>query len=254
MIDTHTHLYVEEYDADRAEMFSRATDAGVTHFFLPNVDVDSIERLLRTCMEYKHCYPLMGLHPTSVGNDWKQQLEKMKPYFCGEQKMWGVGEVGLDLYWDKTFLKEQCLAFDVQIQWALEYDLPLIIHVRDAFPELFQVLSPYKNTPLKGIFHSFTGMKEDAVEALAYEGFMLGINGVVTFKNSNLSCVLESVPIERVVLETDAPYLTPVPYRGKRNESAYLPFIAQKIADVYHLSYDEIIAKTTQNALKVFYK
>ena len=230
MIDTHSHLFAEEFADDLPQVIERAKAAGVRKVFMPNIDDTTIRELLEVCEVYKgFCYPMLGFHPTSVD-----------------------GEVGMDLYWDKTYLKEQQAALDEQIHWALEYDLPLIIHCREAFPELFEVLSPYKNTNLSGIFHSFTGNAEEAEQLSDYPAFRIGINGVVTFRKSTLPETLKNVPLSKIVLETDSPYLAPVPNRGKRNETSYIKEVALKLAEIYGMSLSEIDAITTDNALKVF--
>lgn len=252
LIDTHTHLFTEEFDGDRELAIIRAGQAGVTRLIMPNVDDTTVEAMLATCEKHDGCYPLLGLHPTSVDADWKKRLTTVKSWFDTPHRFFGIGEVGLDLYWDKSFKKEQMLAFDEQIQWALERKLPLSIHCREAFPELLDVLKPYRHTELSGVFHCFAGTADDAENLLAYSGFMLGINGVVTFKSSSLPEVLKNVPLSRIVLETDSPYLAPVPYRGKRNESAYLPEIAGVLSVIYDVPLAQIARETTENALKVF--
>lgn len=252
LIDTHTHLFSEEFDSDRELAVIRAAEAGVTRLFMPNIDDTTIRPLLDMCDSCSACLPLMGLHPTSVDGDWESRLSKVETAFRSGRKFYGVGEVGLDLYWDSTYKKEQVVVFEKQLGWAIEFDLPLIIHCRNAFPELLEIMNQYKDSNLRGIFHSFGGTGEEASDLLEYKNFMLGINGVVTFKKSSLPEVLKSVPLDRVVLETDSPYLAPVPYRGKRNESAYLVSIANKLSEVYGMSVDDIAAATTKNALKVF--
>lgn len=253
LIDTHTHLYTEEFDTDRELAVIRAVEAGVTRLFMPNIDDTTVEAMLKLCEAHDCCYPMIGFHPTSVDAGWKERLEKVKGYLTSSSHcFYGIGEVGIDLYWDKTFREEQMIVFEEQVKWALEYDLPLIIHCREAYPELLEVLSGYKHTALRGIFHSFTGTSEDAERLLEYESFMLGINGVVTFKKSTLPEVLKNVPLKRVVLETDSPYLAPVPYRGKRNESANLVKVAEYLSVIYGVPLSEIASRTTENALKVF--
>lgn len=252
LIDTHTHLYTEEFDADRELVFIRAGQAGVLRMFLPNIDDTTIARLLETCRTHDGCYPLMGLHPTSVDAGWRDRLERVREAFESGTTYYGVGEVGLDFYWDRTYQREQMEVFEIQLKWAIEKDLPLIIHCRDAYDALLEVMKPYQHTGLRGIFHSFTAGADVAARLLRYPHFMLGINGVVTFKNSTLSDVLKSVPLSRIVLETDSPYLAPVPYRGKRNESANLLEIARKAAEIYELPLAQIARETTENALKVF--
>ena len=253
MIDTHSHLFVEEFDEDLPAVIERARDSGVSKVFMPNIDDTTVEAMLNVCTAYKgYCFPMIGFHPTSVGADSLFRIYEMKKLLSGEHPFVAVGEVGMDLYWDKTYLKEQQAALDEQIHWALEYDLPLIIHCREAFPELFEVLSPYKNTNLSGIFHSFTGNAEEAEQLSDYPAFRIGINGVVTFKKSTLPETLKNVPLGKIVLETDSPYLAPVPNRGKRNETSYIKEVALKLAEIYGMSLAEIDAITTENALKVF--
>lgn len=252
LIDTHTHLFCEEFDEDRELAILRAVEAGVTRMFMPNIDDTTIESLMSLCDKHANCYPLMGFHPTSVDADWEKRLSVVEKTLRSGYKFYGIGEVGMDLYWDKTYIKEQMKVFDIQTQWAIELNLPLIIHCREAYPEMLEVLSKYKDTLLKGIFHSFGGTVDEAQALMEYPNFMLGINGVVTFKKSTLPDVLREVPIEKIVLETDSPYLAPVPYRGRRNESAYLLSTANKLSEIYGLPIDEISAQTTTNALKVF--
>jgi TatD DNase family protein len=252
-IDTHSHIYLEEFDADLPEVIERARLAGVTQILLPNVDRMTIERLLSVCNKYKgYCYPMIGLHPTSVDASYERELAIVEQELATSDSYIAVGEVGLDFYWDKTYLKEQIVVFDTQIQWALNYNLPLVVHSRNASEQIYEVMKPYKDSSLKGIFHSFTGSVEDADRLLEFEGFMLGINGVVTFRNSSLPGALKHIPVERVVLETDAPYLTPVPYRGKRNESAHLKYTLMKVSEIYGVSPELIAEQSTMNALKVF--
>lgn len=254
LVDTHTHLYCEEFDEDRELAYIRAREAGVMRLFMPNIDDTTVEALLTFCDAHDCCYPLIGLHPTSVDENWRERLRKVKSSLYSPAKYYGIGEVGLDLYWDQTFKKEQMLALDEQVQWALEHSLPLIVHCRNAYAELLDVLEPYRQSGLTGIFHCFSGTVEEAGHLLEYAGFMLGINGVVTFKSSKLSQVVEKIPLERIVLETDSPYLAPVPYRGRRNESAYLVEVAKKLSEIYGLPLAQIARETTANALKVFKK
>ena len=253
MIDTHSHLFVEEFSEDLPEVIQRAKEAGVERVFMPNIDDESLEELLKVCAEYSgYCYPMLGYHPTSVDASSREKVLRMKERLVAGHPYIAIGEVGLDLYWDKTYLQEQKQVLDEQIQWALEWNLPLVIHCREAFAELFDVLKPYKETGLKGVFHSFTGTANEAKEAMEYKNFMLGINGVVTFKKSHLPEVLKQVPLERLVLETDSPYLAPTPFRGKRNESSFVVKVAEKLAEIYGVSASEICSITTGNALKVF--
>lgn len=253
LVDSHSHLFLEEFSEDLPEVMERARQAGVTHIFMPNIDSTTVEPLLRVCAAYKDlCYPMMGLHPTSVKDDYLQELEVVCRYLKEPNSYVAIGEIGMDLYWDKTFVKEQEVVFRQQVEWALEYGLPIVIHCREAFDYIYKVLADYKSTPLTGIFHSFTGTQEEAERLLEFQGFCLGINGVVTFKKSTLLGVLAQIPLERVVLETDSPYLTPVPNRGKRNESAYVRDTLTKVAQVYGKTPEEVSLVTSENALKVF--
>lgn len=226
--------FLEEFAEDLPQVMERAKEAGVTHIFMPNIDSATIEPMLRVCSEYKeYCFPMIGLHPTSVNAEYEKELEIVAEELSSLNKYVAIGEIGMDLYWDKTFLKEQELALDRQIRWALEYDLPVVIHCREAFDCIYKVLKSYESTPLRGIFHSFTGTKEEAARIMEFSDFLIGINGVVTFKKSALPEVLKNIPLERLVLETDSPYLTPVPNRGKRNESAYVKDTLIKVSEVY---------------------
>jgi TatD DNase family protein len=253
MIDTHSHLFVEEFNEDLPEVIARAREAGLTYVFMPNIDDTTLEDMHRVCDVYPgFCFPMLGFHPTSVDGDVLYKVRRMKERLVEGHPYIAIGEVGLDLYWDKTWLKEQEAVLDEQIQWALEWDLPLVLHCREAFPELFRVLAPYKNTALRGFFHSFTGTAEEAAELMSYPNFMIGINGVLTFKKSNLPEVLKGVPLERLVLETDSPYLAPVPFRGKRNESAYVVKVAERLAELYGTEIGNVERLTDENALKVF--
>ena len=220
---------------------------------MPNIDSTTIESLLSVCAAYKEfCFPMIGLHPTSVNENYKKELDIVAGQLASSNGYVAIGEIGLDLYWDKTFLREQLLAFEKQVEWALEYHLPIVIHTREAFDYIYKVLQPYKETGLTGIFHSFTGTSEEAAKLLDFPGFMIGINGVVTFKKSQLPEVLKDVPLARIVLETDSPYLTPVPNRGKRNESARLKDTLIKVAEIYRESPEVVAEATSENALKVF--
>lgn len=253
MIDTHTHLFTEEFADDFHSVIERAKEAGITHLLMPNIDDTSVDDMIRACNMYPNfCFPMLGFHPTSVNDSSKEKIAGMKQLLTDGHPFVAIGEVGMDLYWDKTYLKEQQIALDEQIQWALEWNLPLILHCREAFDPLFEVLSPYRNTPLSGVFHSFTGTQEEMNKVLEYANFMIGINGVVTFKKSNLPQILHTVPLGRLVLETDSPYLAPTPFRGKRNESSYIIKVAEKLAEVYEIPLEQIKEQTTQNALKVF--
>lgn len=252
MIDTHAHIYSEEFDNDRAAVIQRAKDAGIKKIVLPAIDSSSLSPMLELENNYPDfCYATIGLHPTSINANYASELEivrtelKRRPYLA-------IGEIGIDLYWDTTFLKEQIIAFQQQLDLALEYKLPVIIHVRNSFAETIKALQPYKNRGLTGIFHSFTGTLDEATTILNFGGFLLGINGIITFKNSGLSDIIKSIDLKHLVLETDAPYLTPAPFRGKRNESAYLTYITEKLATTFSTSSEAIIQATTQNALNLF--
>ncbi len=252
MIDTHSHIYDEAFDEDRAQVIQRAKDAGVEKIILPNVDSLSLDRMLRLETEYAdYCYAAIGLHPTSVKEDYQSGLHMVKSEL-EKRKYIAIGEIGIDLYWDKSFYNEQVFVFQQQIDWALEYNVPVIIHVRDSFEETMEALAPYKGKGLKGVFHSFTGGLKEANEILTYGGFLLGINGIVTFKNSNLSDMLKNVSMDNIVMETDSPYLTPVPFRGKRNESSYIKYVCGKLAEIYNLPAEEIDKVTSLNAKELF--
>lgn len=250
MIDTHSHIYGPEFDDDRAEVLQRARLAGVDKVLLPNINEESIARMLLVAKEYPDmCYPMMGLHPEDVKEDWAQVLDRMEMQLDG---MIAVGEVGLDFYWDTTFRKEQIEAFERQICWAVERNLPLVIHMRKAEQELLEVMERHKSDGLRGVFHCFGGSKETASRMLKHEGFVLGIGGVVTFKNSRLAETLRHVPLDRIVLETDAPYLAPVPYRGKRNEPSYVAHVARFLSDIYNVSEEEVNDVTNLAVKRVF--
>ncbi|TKG92398.1 TatD family deoxyribonuclease [Puteibacter caeruleilacunae] len=251
LIDTHSHIYSEEFNDDINEVISRCREVGVNKIVLPNVDEESIEPMMTLCEKYPEmCYPLMGLHPTSVTEDYIAQLDLVKEWF-EKRTFYGVGEIGIDLYWDRTFLKQQIEAFEEQIKMAKEMKLPVVIHVRDSFDEVFDVVGRHAGDELNGIFHSFTGNEEQAKQIVDW-GFKLGINGIVTFKNSGLDKVVATVDPKNLVVETDAPYLAPVPYRGKRNESGYVRLVANKLADVYGLAVEDIEQITSQNAIELF--
>jgi len=252
MIDTHSHIYSEEFDTDRAETIQRAKEAGVSHIILPNCDSKTLPQMLALEAEYPDfCHAAIGLHPTSVKENYREELSLVKSEL-ERRKYIAIGEIGIDLYWDKTFLSEQIKAFHLQIEWALEYKLPIIIHVRNSFRETMNALAPYKNLGLTGVFHSFTDTVEDAREIIYFGGFMLGINGIVTFKNSGLATVVAEIDLKYILLETDSPYLTPVPHRGKRNESAYVSLVCKKLAEVYKLLPEQIDEQTTRNAKSLF--
>lgn len=252
-IDTHSHLFLEEFAEDLPLVMQRAKAAGVSRIYMPNIDCSTIKPLLDTVAQYPdYCFPMIGLHPTSVNSDFREELKVMKELLDQSHPFVAIGEVGMDLYWDRTFINEQFEAFETQIQWSAEYQLPLVIHSRDSFEEVYQVIKRNEHKNLKGIFHSFTGTLEEAERLLQFDGFYLGINGVVTFKKSTLPEVLKNVPLERIVLETDSPYLTPAPNRGKRNESANVKDTLLKLAAIYQCSPENVAEITTMNALKIF--
>lgn len=252
MIDTHTHIYLNHFTDDQQEMLQRAKEAGVKELFLPNIDKESVAALKSLAKAHDFIYPMMGLHPSHVKADYEEELAVVWEEFeKAEMRYYAVGEIGIDLYWDKTYLKEQQDAFDRQIQKAKELDLPIVIHCRDAFEETFEVLEGHRGPDLKGIFHCFTGNLEQAHQALSLN-LKLGIGGVVTFKNGGLDKVVAELDTEDLVLETDAPYLAPMPFRGKRNEPSYLQYIAQKIADLHQRPLAEVDAITTSTAKKIF--
>ncbi|MCD6066247.1 MAG: hydrolase, TatD family [Bacteroidetes bacterium] len=251
LIDTHTHLYAEEFDTDRAEAVKRCLENNITKLYLPNVDSESIPRMLELEKQFpEHCFAMMGLHPCSVKENYKDELAIVQDWLS-KRKFAAVGEIGIDLYWDKTFLKEQQEAFSQQINWALEHQLPIVIHCREAFDEIYEVLTGFTKLP-PGIFHCFSGNKEQAEKIIGLGGFKLGIGGVLTFKNSGLDKVVEQIGLEHLVLETDSPYLAPIPQRGKRNESSYVKLIAEKLSQIKNVSTDEIAMVTSKNALEIF--
>ncbi|MCF8713387.1 TatD family hydrolase [Joostella atrarenae] len=249
--DTHTHLYSEAFDDDRDEMIKRAMDAGIERFFVPAIDSTYTEAMLKLEASYpENVFLMTGLHPTHVKDNYKEELAHIEELLA-KRSFYAIGEIGIDLYWDKTFLKEQQAAFKHQIQLAKKYKLPIVIHCRDAFDEVFEVLESEKGDNLYGIFHCFTGTLEQAKQAVSYN-MKLGIGGVVTFKNGKIDTFLNEIPLSEIVLETDAPYLAPTPYRGKRNESSYLTQVAGKLVDVYGSSLEEIVTTTTNNSKEVF--
>lgn len=252
-IDSHSHIYLEEFAGDLPAVIERARSAGVSKILLPNIDSSTIGRMSDVCSAYAgYCYPMMGLHPTSVNSSYEDELRIVEKHLAASHDYIAIGETGMDLYWDKTFLNEQIAAFNRQIELALQYHLPIVVHSRNASDYIYNALFPYRNTPLKGVFHSFTGTQEEALRLLEFERFKIGINGVVTFKNSSLPQALQEIPLERILIETDAPYLTPVPNRGKRNESAYLGYTLHKVAAIYGKLPQEIAESTSNNTCEVF--
>ncbi|MDD5870315.1 MAG: TatD family hydrolase [Bacteroidales bacterium] len=252
MIDSHSHIYLEEFDADRTDVVARARQAGVRRLVLPNVDLDTVEPMMALHRAYPtYTSVAMGLHPTSVGENYRADLAAIKEIF-DRGGFVAVGEVGIDLYWDKTYRDEQIEVFDEQLRWAEHADLPVIIHCRDGLDEILWTFDNYGGTLPGCVFHSFGGTVAD-VEAIRRRGdFLFGINGIVTFKNSKLGDVLPAIGLDRILLETDCPYLTPVPFRGRRNESAYIPHVAAKIAELLGTTIDEVSARTDANAQRFF--
>jgi TatD DNase family protein len=251
LTDTHTHFYAEEFDADRDFLLKNAIDLGIQRFYLPNVDSGSIPRMLKLESDHPaNFFAMMGLHPCSVKENYKNELVVVEDWL-GKRKFKAVGEIGIDLYWDKTFIEEQKYSFRKQIELALHYKLPIVIHCREAFDEIYAVMKEYTKLP-PGIFHCFSGTLDQANKVLELGGYKLGIGGVVTFKNSGLDKVVEQIGLEHLVLETDAPYLAPIPFRGKRNEPAYLFNIAKKIAELKHVSVEEVARITSANSDLIF--
>ena len=249
--DTHTHLYSEQFDQDRDAMIQRAKNTGVQRFFIPAIDSSYTERMFSLENNYpSDVFLMMGLHPTSVKENYESELLHVKEWI-DKKSFVAIGEIGIDLYWDKTYLKEQKKAFQTQIKWAKEKKLPIVIHCRNAFDEIFDILELEKGPDLYGIFHCFTGTLKQAKKAISYN-MKLGIGGVVTFKNGKIDTFLNQIPLQHIVLETDAPYLSPTPFRGKRNESSYIKFVIEKLASIYELPFSEIINITTENSKEVF--
>jgi TatD DNase family protein len=251
LIDTHTHIYLPEFDDDRDEAINRALGNGIVKLLLPNIDIHSVGPVLSTEARYPGiCHPMMGLHPTSVREDYLDQLDELERLWS-VNKFIAVGEIGIDLYWDRTFIKEQIYSLRRQIAFAIEKRLPVVIHSRESFREVFTILNEFEGTGLKGVLHAFTGNAEEAERAIRM-GFMLGIGGIVTFKNSGLDKIVKSAGPENLVLETDSPYLAPVPYRGKRNESSYICIINKKLAEITGMKEEEVAAITYANSARLF--
>lgn len=252
MIDTHTHLYSDEFDQDRAETIQRAVNNGVTQFYLPAIDSETHEKMLALEAQYPtQMHAMIGLHPCNVKLEtWEKELQIVEDYLA-QRRFPAIGEIGIDLYWDKSTLDIQIKAFEKQIDWAIAQDIPIVIHTRNSFDEVFAILEQKKHPKLRGIFHCFSGNLEQAQHAIALN-FLLGIGGVVTFKNGKIDQFLHEIPLDKIVLETDSPYLAPVPHRGKRNESAYLHLVAGKLVDIYGRDFAEIDRITTKNAERIF--
>jgi len=251
LIDTHSHIYSTDFMHDLDEVIQRAYSNDVRKIILPNIDSSSVKNLLNLVDTYPHiCFPLMGLHPTSVNHDYQEELQVVE-YWLKKRKFYGIGEIGIDLYWDKSFLDEQTHAFRFQLELARQYQLPVVIHVRDSFDEVYHILNELKDDKLTGVFHSFSGTAEQA-DMIIDLGFKIGVNGIVTFKKSGLDEIIKKIDPSNLIIETDSPYLTPTPFRGKRNESSYLVYIAQKIADLHQMTVGDIAKITTENARKLF--
>jgi len=249
--DTHTHLYSEQFDADRNEIVQKAIDLGVSRFFVPAIDSTYYNAMFDLEKQFpEHVFLMAGLHPTSVKENFKEELDVVQK-LLQKRKFYAVGEIGMDLYWDKSFVQQQQDAFKLQIEWAKERELPIAIHCRDAFDEIFEILEEVKEDKLYGVFHCFTGNLEQAKQAVSYN-MKLGIGGVVTFKNGKIDQFLNEIPLNDIVLETDAPYLAPTPFRGKRNESSYIIKVAEKMAEIHHVSVDKIAEITTKNSKDIF--
>ena len=258
-IDTHTHLDGTEFDEDRDDVVERARQAGASRLFIPAIDAKSCESVLNVCHRYPgYAYPMLGLHPEEVRSDWREALGVIRRYLDRPEVLAetiAIGEVGIDYYWSREFEHEQLEAFEQQVQWAVEYQLPLMIHCRKGQQEIVRILRRYERDLTGGVFHCFTGNEKEAAELLSFDRFVLGIGGVLTFKKSHLPEVLPAaVPLSRVVLETDAPYMAPVPKRGQRNESAFVLYVLQRMAQSYGVSEEEVSRQTNENVRRIFPK
>ena len=252
LIDTHAHLYLKEFDSDREQVIINARQHGIEKILLPNIDSSTIKAMNKMCSDNPgFCYSMIGLHPGSVNKTFDEELR-----IIGNELKKGthiaIGEIGIDLYWDKTFLNEQIAVFEKQINWAKEYNLPIVIHARNSFNEIFKVLDRLMDERLFGEFHCFTGGKEEVDKILSYPGFIFGLGGIITFKNAGLDKVVANIPLDKIILETDAPYLAPSPYRGKRNEPAYLIKVAEKLAELKNSTLNQVIEQTRENARELF--
>jgi TatD DNase family protein len=257
LTDTHTHLYYENDIEKRAGLIQRCLDNNISRLFLPNVDFSSVSKIYQLVNDFpKTCFAMLGLHPCDVKTDWETELDKINGalengHLYGIHKIYAIGEIGIDLYWDKTYLGHQQQAFQKQIRWAKQLNLPIVVHCRDAFEEVVAILLDEKDDKLRGIFHCFSGTLQQAEQVVAL-GFYLGIGGVITYKNAGLDKVVKQIDLKHLVLETDSPYLTPVPHRGKPNESSYLNYIAQKVADLHEIDVAIVASVTTENSIKIF--
>lgn len=250
--DSHAHIYLEQFDKDRGETVERSTEAGVKHIYMPNVDTETIDAMLEAEHDYPDvCIPMMGLHPCSVGRHFEKDLYVVEEWLAS-RRFAAVGEIGTDLYWDRSYWSQQQEALRIQLQWGLDYDLPVVLHSRDSIDETIELVTPFAEQGLKGVFHCFTGTEKQA-KKITGMGFMLGIGGVATFKNGGLDQVLDKVEMTSLLLETDSPYLAPVPHRGKRNEPAYIPLIARRVAEITGQDPEELAEITTSNAASLFH-
>lgn len=254
LIDTHCHVYTEEFGSDLPDVIDRARQAGIERLLLPNINPDTLPEMLHVCDLWPDlCMPMIGLHPEDLAQDYHAQLDMLKSVLDADPgRFVGIGETGLDMYWDNTRLADQTDAFCVQIEWALEYDLPLVIHSRSSFNELYSIMDRYRNTTLRGIFHCFSGNVHEAEKLMEFSGFMFGIGGVLTYRKSGLADVLPSIPLNRIVLETDCPYLSPVPHRGQRNEPSFILHTAAFLARTLGVSEEEVCRVTSDNAVRCF--
>ena len=251
LIDTHTHLFSSQFDDDRHLIVQNAIEKGVSKMLLPNINSQTIDAMHKLCADFPtHCYPMMGLHPCDVKENYLEELQIVKSYLDKGSYV-AVGEIGIDLYWDKDTLDIQKEAFRQQLIWAKEYNLPVAIHIRESFDEVFEIIEEVNDDHLSGVFHCFTGNEAQAKKAIEL-GFMLGVGGVVTFKNSGLDKTLKNLDLNHLILETDSPYLAPTPHRGQRNESSFLPLIAQKLAEIYEINVEEVAKVTSHNANTLF--
>lgn len=253
LIDTHGHLYADNYKDDLSEVVSRAKQTQIEKVLLPNIDISTIESLKKIVADYPtFFFPMMGLHPTSVGNNYIKDLDIIYEELNNGESYLAIGEIGIDLYWDNTYIKEQTDAFEKQLKWSIDKDLPVAIHSRSSYKEVIASVNRVGGDKLRGVFHSFSGDANDLKELLSFESFYIGINGIVTFKNTNLREIVKECPVERIVLETDSPYLSPVPFRGKRNEPMHLQHINQTLSDIYGIKYEDMAQITKSNAKRLF--
>jgi len=251
-VDSHSHIYVAEFDHDRKEVLERAEGVGVKYHILPNVDSTTTERLINTATTYPNkCFPLMGLHPTSVKINYEKEIEHVEA-MLSKHKFYGIGEIGIDLYWDKTFFEQQQVAFRHQLKFAKKLNLPVVIHSRNSFDEILSIVDQENDSTLTGVFHSFTGNIDHYNHIISYGGFKIGLGGVVTYKNGGVDKLISQMDLSAIILETDSPWLSPAPKRGHRNESQNLIYTAQKVADLLNLPIEEVASATTKNALDLF--